>query len=328
MTKHIDPRTKEEVGAKQIAIGLEEMACTLDVSEDYRVLRRLGIWPMKYDPEEETREGLYVDVEATGLDTERDEVIELAAYPFKFTLDGRIVDLGDPLHFYSEPRKKITAEITKLTGITEEMVVGQSIDVPELERWVDRIDLVVAHHAEYDRPMLERITKKFERKCWGCSMSQVPWAEYGIGGRKLEYILAALGRFYRAHNATTDCFAGLFALQSALGLPENPTELEQALAGGAEFKTALAHVLEATRATTFHVWALKAPFESKDALKARGYQWNGGEDGRPKAWHKEIGESDLEAEKVWLSTNVYRILGMPPFRADRVTAFDRFTKRG
>jgi DNA polymerase-3 subunit epsilon len=62
-------------------------------------------------------------------------------------------------------------------------------------------------------------------------------------------------------------------------------------------------------------------------LKARGYFWNGGEDGRAKAWHKEISESEREAEEGWLNQRVYRGAHAGA-RFDKVTAFDRFSKRG
>jgi DNA polymerase-3 subunit epsilon len=221
-----------------------------------------------------------------------------------------LTDLGDPFHSYNEPKKKITQEITDLTGITADKVSGQKIPLAELTELVAWQDLVIAHHAQFDRPMLERVCPGFAKKCWGCTMEQIPWKKHGHESNRLGSILTKLGLFYEAHNAMADCYAGLYALTSMVG-----------------DKTALAHVLEASRATTAHVWALKAPYDAKDLLKARGYFWNGGEDGRPKAWHKEIPFASQDEERSWLGQNVYNNLHCPA-RFDQVTAFNRFTKRG
>lgn len=315
-------RNHKSLHAGPPPFGAELMAKTLDKEPDYRVMRRLGSADLTFpgaQEDEKTFHGLYVDVESTGLDTDKDEVIELSIYPFLFANDGRIVDVGDPLHYYEEPKsREITKEITELTKITPEMVAGREIDWAEARPWIEKAHLIVAHHAEFDRKMLERLHSTFEKKCWGCSMSEPPWKEHGITGRRLEYVLASLGRFYEAHNSTVDCAAGIFALSAMLGE-----------------HTALHYIMESARKPTWHVWALRAPFDVKDALKSRGYFWNGGEDGRHKAWHKEIPDSERAAEEKWLATNVYRGARMGldggyelPARFDKVTAYERFSKRG
>jgi DNA polymerase-3 subunit epsilon len=288
--------------------NLETMACTLEASDDYKVLRRLG--PLVAAPVEaigKTFKGIYLDVEATGLDTDKDEVIELCMYPFDFTAAGDITSFGTPLHSYNQPTNPISELITKITGITNDMVAGHVLPIDQIQVWAYAADIVIAHNAQYDRPMMERVCVDFKVNNWGCSMSQVPWED----GKKLGYVLASLGRFYKAHNAVSDCEAGLYALQNAVF----------------DGKTALAHVLEATRETTFHVWATGAPFDTKDLLKARGYFWNGGEDGRPKAWHKEIKQSDGDAEKQWLAHSVYNSMTRGATFTP-VTAKQRFTRRG
>ena len=286
-------------------MDIEKLAKKVEAHEDYRVLRRVKSIPMpdKYDPEK-MRHGVFLDVETQGL-KDTDEVIELCMYPFDFDTDGNILGMYEPLHAYNEPKNgTISPEITELTGITAGMVEGKHLPIPEIEELLLSTQLVVAHHASFDRPHAERISKKFEEVCWGCSMEQVPWK----GSKRLETLLAGMGLFYEAHNATTDCFAGIRALAEPVG-----------------DKSALAHLLENSRKTTYHTWALNAPFDKKDALKARGYFWNGGEDGRAKAWHKEI--SDLETEEQWLRSAVYGGKLVLPARFDPVNAFNRFSRR-
>ena len=299
---------------------LEKLAKKLEAHEDYKVLRRLkGLEPKLAQEGQKLFSGRYVDVESTGLDTERDEVIELAIHPFNFTADGTICGIGKPYHGFQEPNKPLTDIVKKVTGLTDEILKDQKILIVDVEANMKGAELVIAHHAAFDRLMLERLSDKFKSVCWGCSMSQVPWADFGIEGKKLTFVLNGLGYFYDAHRATVDCEAGIFALGAAL--PSG--------------KTALSYVLEAGRKTSFHVWAVGAKFEFNDGIKpgdlmkARGYFWSPGENGKRKAWHKEIGADEREAEEAWLAQNVFRSLTCPSSVVfDKVTAFDRFSKRG
>jgi hypothetical protein len=65
------------------------------------------------------------------------------------------------------------------------------------------------------------------------------------------------------------------------------------------------------------------PFDMKDHLKARGYRWSDGSDGRPKSWWVELAEEVLDDELHYLRSEIYRWPDAdPPIR--RLTAFDRF----
>lgn len=61
----------------------------------------------------------------------------------------------------------------------------------------------------------------------------------------------------------------------------------------------------------------------KDRLKARGYRWSDGSDGRPKCWWTEIDEEKLDEELRYLRTEIYRWNEADP-PVKRLTAFDRF----
>ena len=47
---------------------------------------------------------------------------------FDYVGDGRIVGVRDVFTSFNEPSIPIPAEVTSLTGITDEMVAGQRID--------------------------------------------------------------------------------------------------------------------------------------------------------------------------------------------------------
>ena len=54
--------------------------------------------------------------------------------------------------------------------------------------------------------------------------------------------------------------------------------------------SAFKHLIASAGKRRCRVWAEHSPFDLKDALKARGYRWNDGSDGRPKSWWAEIAE--------------------------------------
>ena len=63
-------------------------------------------------------------------------------------------------------------------------------------------------------------------------------------------------------------------------------------------------LLVTARRRTFRLWALEAPIECKDLLKERSYRWNGGEDGRPRAWYRDL-EDLLAEEELFLAEKIY-----------------------
>jgi DNA polymerase-3 subunit epsilon len=67
-------------------------------------------------------------------------------------------------------------------------------------------------------------------------------------------------------------------------------------------QTGLARLLAAGATPSYRLLATQAPFEAKDALKARGYRW----DTERRVWHTRLSdEVQLEAECVWLKAHVF-----------------------
>jgi DNA polymerase-3 subunit epsilon len=118
----------------------------------------------------------------------------------------------------------------------------------------------------------------------------VPWAEDGLGSAKLDYLLGQLGFFFDEHRAMADCCAVLHLL--SLDLPKSGQPI-------------LPLLLANARRRAYRIWALEAPFDCKDLLKQRGYRWNGGEDGRPRAWFRDLDEELLADEEQFLGEKVY-----------------------
>jgi DNA polymerase-3 subunit epsilon len=290
---------------------LAAMAEALAKSDDYRILRRLI--PRKTFTQsvgQSTKAGILFDVETTGLDQQKDEVIELGMVKFDYLPDGRIVSLRGIFSSFHEPSEPIPLEVTALTGITNEMVAGQRIDEAAVSSFVDDAVIVIAHNASFDRKFAERYWPIFQRKAWGCSATDVEWRKHGFEGSRLGYLLNGAGFFHQAHRAVDDCHALLEILAFELPTTGIP---------------ALAALLEQARKKTMRVWAEQSPFDLKHLLKRRSYRWSDGSDGRPRSWYIDVDESKLDDEIAFLKTEIY-LRDVEP-RLQTLTAFDRFSVR-
>lgn len=287
----------------------DELIAALEAHGDYRVLRRLRPSEPIREAPAGTRRAVLVDVETTGLDCGRDEIIELAMVPFFYTLSGEIVGVGAPFDGLRQPAALIPAEVTRLTGIDDAMVMGRSIDPAQVSTFAGT-SLVIAHNAGFDRRFLERFCPALADNPWACSLNEVRWSDEGFESAKLAYLAMSSGFYYDKHRAVHDCHATIELLSRRLPV-----------SGG----LALAALLASARGRTLRCWAENSPFASKDDLKRRGYRWNGGEDGTPRAWWIDVAEADVEAEKAYLRAEIYR--RDVAFPIAEITAFNRYSDR-
>ena len=291
---------------------LEAMATALEATGDYRILRRLRPRRVIRPPDEEPpRTALFLDLETTGLDPAKDEVIEIAMVPFTYGIDdGLIYEVGVPFQRLHQPSVPISPEITALTGISNEMVAGRKLDTAEVSRAIAGASLIVAHNASFDRRFAERLCEGFKVAAWACSMTQVPWNDEGFQRTGLEYLAMKSGFFFDAHRATDDCLAAIELL--ARSLPRS----------GA---VAMRKLLDTARKTTCRIWAENSPFDLRAQLKSRGYRWNDGSDGRPRAWNVDVPEEDVPVEISFLRKEIYQ--REVELNMTRITAYERFSDR-
>ena len=277
-----------QMAAVAEALSHEAMAQALDAHDDYKVLRRLvprDDWGPA--PATGTQRVIVLDTETTGLDQRNERIIELAMLSVLVdTATGLPVGPVTTYESFEDPGKPISAAITDITGIDDSMVKGQRIDDARVADLVQAADLIVAHNAGFDRPFAEARWPVFATKAWNCSFAGIDWKAQGSGSAKLEFLAHERGWFYDAHRALVDCHALLQVL--AATLKGGHSGLQQLLQGAAQ--------------TRYKLRATAAPFDAKDALKARGYRW----DTENRVWWTSLmGQDALTQEAEWLKAKVY-----------------------
>lgn len=223
--------------------------------------------------------GLIVDLETTGLNPETDEIIEIGIVLFALSGEGKPA-IQTMYSALQDPGAPLSAEIVKLTGITDEMLVGQAIDWDIVGGLFDKASLAIAHNAPFDRGFLNNhpVGKTLDIH-WACSIQHIDWASKGFKSRSLTYLAADHGFVNPfAHRALFDC-ATTFRLV-ADHLPE---------------------LIEKSYQKVFLVQAFGAAFDVKDALKRRGYRWNAGD----RVWQKNVLEAELPGERDFLAADIY-----------------------
>ena len=307
-------------GAGVVAAGAdltpEDMALRLQAHPDYRVLRRL-VPVNDHGPAPQAAEGggqqpwvLVLDTETTGLSHADDRIIELAMLLVQ--VDGRTgLPFGPVETFegFEDPGMPIPEVARQVTGIDDEMVRGHRLDDDRVLAMLGRADLVVAHNAGFDRPFLEARFPAFAGKPWACSFADIDWKSLGAESSRLSALALEQGWFYDAHRALVDCHALLQVL----------------CAGGEDHDTptGLGRLLLAASQPAYRLRATGAPFESKDALKGRGYRWDA--DGR--VWHRRLDhEEALQDELLWLRSAVYGVR-RAQVEVERLDALTRYSAR-
>lgn len=142
----------------------------------------------------------------------------------------------------------------------------------------------------------------------------MPWKQENIASAKLEYLAYKFGFFYDAHRAEMDCLVGVHILTQILPVSK---------------ELAFRILLDSVSQKSYIIWAINAPFSSKDILKARGYKWNDGNNGKPKAWYTEVNEQEKDLEQAFLSQNIYQnnIIGNTMPIIEEINALNRFSDR-
>lgn len=277
---------------------------SLDVRELRRVDVRVGETGAG-DPDAPHRIAVALDVETTGLGDD-DRVIELAMRRFRYDADGLIVEIGRAWSWREDPGVPLSEDVIRLTGITDQDLIGRRIDDRVAVGILAGADLVIAHNAAFDRPRVEARLGSLPILRWACSCAEIAWPDAGFEGRSLGWLCAQAGFFFDAHRAEADVDAVITLLRHER----------------TDGRTLMWELDDTASRDSHLIEAVGAAYGVKDALRSRGYRWNPGK----QVWWREVLDRDLLSEEFWLAAEVYgtgRGSRGPGPRAVRRTAYDR-----
>lgn len=291
---------------------IQESISVINSSKDHKVLTRVPESLTKKESSGKSFKAAFIDLETTGLDPRKDEIIEVGVLITTFTNEDGFINIDFTNNQLQQPNKPISEEITKITGITNEDVKGKVIDWDLLKDQLINVDLIICHNAYFDRNFMELQTPEFfqsliKSKPFGCSSNGINWREFGFEGAKLEYLNLKMGYFYEGHRALIDCYA---TLNLFISKPEAFTELK-----------------EKVRQKEVLICATNASFDKKDVLKKRNYRWSGGDSNLPKSWWTTVPEKEYQEELQFLKTEIYRqdTIDLP---TKIITAKEKYSYRG
>jgi DNA polymerase III subunit epsilon len=284
---------------------------------EFTVLRKLNLTQdnrFTMRPVPESKIGLCLDTETTGLNYAEDRIIELGMVAFEYNpVTAEIIRIIDRYNGFEDPGYPIPAEVREITGITDEMVAGQALDDEQVMALAGKASLVIAHNAAFDRKFMEARYPAFAGLPWACTVAQIDWQQERISSRVLEYLMfKCCGLTINAHRALDDAEGVLGLLLGKLPVTNGPI-----------FKA----LLEKSGELTSKICAIGAPFDKKDILKQRGYRWNDGAMNGCKGWWVNV-PHDLEQEELtYLAHEIYPGGNTGSVDISRIDALDRFSVR-
>ncbi len=134
--------------------------------------------------------GAFVDVETTGLNSERDEIVELSIALFAFERStGKIVGVIDQYTGQRDPGIPIPEAASRVHGIRNEDVKGKELDRRKIESMMEQAQFIAAHNAGFDHRFVIKMFPAAKSKPWYCSMNGINWSKKGFESKGLQNLV-------------------------------------------------------------------------------------------------------------------------------------------
>ena len=154
-----------------------------------------------------------VDCEATSLNPATAKIIELAVMGVIVDGEGRVVGHSPISSWLEDPGEVLSEEVKLVTRLDDEMLAGNSIDERAALSILNRAEIIVAHNASYDAPIMERRLPTLAGRAWACSVRELDWLRLGYDGAKLSHLVMQAGWYCDGHRAAVDVVALFHLLQ-------------------------------------------------------------------------------------------------------------------
>lgn len=214
---------------------------------------------------------LILDFETTGINVNRDEVIELGAILYSVSHRTTLAQLSTlvPISGENSAEKinRISANASRLLDTSD---VHDLMSV--FERWLERADYLVAHNAKFDRQWLGTQYVPIRDKHWLCTYEDFSWPH---NDKKTSLVNTALNHgvgVSSAHRALIDCqlIAALFDR-----IENFPDLLQKSVRKSFEVQYRL---------------LARVSYANRDLAKQHHYRW----DAETKEWFITVPEECLE----------------------------------
>jgi|TARA_A100001518_G_C1226702_1_gene77004 DNA polymerase-3 subunit epsilon len=220
-----------------------------------------------------------LDLETEGLDPLYHQILEFSVAMIAIDAEGQILSVDGPYTGLRDPGRPIEIPISKITGITDDMVAGQTMSGTKIAAFLGRANACLSFNVRFDRQYLEMLVPEVGEMPWICAMADVPWLDLGFDGKAQNYLLAQAAMFNPVAHRAADDVASLVNL------------LAHECRDG---RTVMAHALEGAKSPTWRFEASDLPHRlQKDAYRhAYRRSYHG-------VYHKLVREAEHDAEVAW-----------------------------
>lgn len=241
--KYLDPKVKTDMPKynaleslndevdESVSSALKQAVALLSKHPDFRVCRRIRDRLSTVVPDASHYLMSVVDLETSGLDAEDDDIIQIYIEVLAVCKrTQRIVGVVDSYESLNQPKKPISSDITRLTGITNEALENNFIQWELVHGLFLRSRYLLGHNMIFDIGFLKRQTPDFvqaclQQKAYACTLADINWYKRGFDPRKLDFLNYLLGYFIKdAHQAKSDVEATYNMLLDNPGLFEELLE--------------------------------------------------------------------------------------------------------
>ena len=205
---------------------------------------------------------LIIDTETTGLDENKDEIIEIGCILFNVTSKSVLSQVSLLFPVSSNEAEYVNGISAEVTNIKQPWEDGLNFFL----KLVDCSDLIVAHNVEFDKKWFGKGRLPMLKKKWVCSLEDINWSfKKNLKNRPsvTDLALSFSIPVWNLHRALSDCFY----ISEVFKKCENLEEL----------------LIKATEPRFLHKALIS--YEERSLAKEAGFRWNNPVKG---AWVKKL----------------------------------------